>query len=202
MESVAEKYLSQEMVSTAFTVFRESTPLHRLKRFECLPAHPERWDMLFYMGVPVWATPFSQYAAIYFLLNYSLSPSASTIFLVFLSLFSGLFPPHLSASIPILSPVHSNVGLGIAQDKGFVWNVKWCPGGAWELLTTNRKTPHMPRLRLLAASTSEGHITIYSLPQPNTLLACRKHTAQRDLMVMVGDDRRVTMWDLRTTWEP
>ncbi|XP_042177664.1 general transcription factor 3C polypeptide 2-like [Oncorhynchus tshawytscha] len=64
----------------------------------------------------------------------------------------------------------------LAQDKGFVWNVKWCPGGAWELLTTN-KAPHMPRLCLLAASTS-GHITIDSLPQPNTLQDRRKHTAK------------------------
>ncbi|CAB1342949.1 unnamed protein product [Coregonus sp. 'balchen'] len=84
---------------------------------------------------------------------------------------------------------------GIAQDKGSVWNVKWCPGGAWELPTTNKgrnrstqrrrdmlstsliPAPHMPRLCLLDASTSDSHI-IYSMPQPNTLQARRKHTTK------------------------
>ena len=45
-----------------------------MSRFECLPPHPERWDMLFYTGGPGWArdgcpspdgAPASQYAAIY-----------------------------------------------------------------------------------------------------------------------------------------
>uniref|UniRef100_A0A673VVA2 General transcription factor IIIC, polypeptide 2, beta n=1 Tax=Salmo trutta TaxID=8032 RepID=A0A673VVA2_SALTR len=183
-DSEAEKYLPQEMMSTAFTFsregIREETPLHRMKRFECLPPHPERWDMLFYTGGPVWAmdwcpspdgAPASQYAAIYCHRNLDDQHRMNELYTK-----PGLIQIwDLGQLHPQSSP---RLAYGIAQDKGFVWNLKWCPGGAWELPTTNRKAPHMPRLGLLAASTSDGHITIYSLPHPDTLMARRKHTVQ------------------------
>lgn len=51
------------------------------------------------------------------------------------------------------------------------FSLSFCPPSLWQ-------APHMPRLGLLAASTSDGHITIYSLPHPDTLMARRKHTAK------------------------
>ncbi|XP_045576830.1 general transcription factor 3C polypeptide 2 isoform X1 [Salmo salar] len=187
-DSEAEKYLPQEMMSTAFTFsregIREETPLHRMKRFECLPPHPERWDMLFYTGGPVWAmdwcpspdgAPASQYAAIYCHRNLDDQHRMNELYTK-----PGLIQIWDLGQLQYNTSPQSSPRLayGIAQDKGFVWNLKWCPGGAWELPTTNRKAPHMPRLGLLAASTSDGHITIYSLPHPDTLMARRKHTAK------------------------
>ncbi|CAB1340233.1 unnamed protein product [Coregonus sp. 'balchen'] len=184
----AEQYLPQEMMSTAFTFsregIREETPLHRMKRFECLPPHPERWDMLFYTGGPVWAmdwcptpdgAPASQCAAIYCHRNLDDQHRMNELYTK-----PGLIQIWDMGQLQYNTSPQSSPRLayGIAQDKGFVWNLKWCPGGAWELPTTNRKAPHMPRMGLLAASTSDGHITIYSLPHPDTLLARRKHTAK------------------------
>ncbi|KAK6297436.1 hypothetical protein J4Q44_G00320190 [Coregonus suidteri] len=187
-DSEAEQYLPQEMMSTAFTFsregIREETPLHRMKRFECLPPHPERWDMLFYTGGPVWAmdwcptpdgAPASQCAAIYCHRNLDDQHRMNELYTK-----PGLIQIWDMGQLQYNTSPQSSPRLayGIAQDKGFVWNLKWCPGGAWELPTTNRKAPHMPRMGLLAASTSDGHITIYSLPHPDTLLARRKHTAK------------------------
>lgn len=67
---------------------------------------------------------------------------------------------------------------GLAQDRGCVWILKWCPGGAWELPSTSRKAPLLPRLGLLAAGTSSGLITIYSLPHPDPLLARKRPDAR------------------------
>ncbi|XP_045066097.1 general transcription factor 3C polypeptide 2 isoform X1 [Coregonus clupeaformis] len=187
-DSEAEQYLPQEMMSTAFSFsregIREETPLHRMKRFECLPPHPERWDMLFYTGGPVWAmdwcptpdgAPASQCAAIYCHRNLDDQHRMNELYTK-----PGLIQIWDMGQLQYNTSPQSSPRLayGIAQDKGFVWNLKWCPGGAWELPTTNRKAPHMPRMGLLAASTSDGHITIYSLPHPDTLLARRKHTAK------------------------
>ncbi|XP_062324167.1 general transcription factor 3C polypeptide 2 isoform X1 [Osmerus eperlanus] len=178
-ERECERYLPRQQQSPAFRVSREGikedAPLRSLNRFESLPPHPERWDMLFYVGGPVWAldwcpTPEGaqarQYAALYChgdqdeqhrfnqthaqpgliqlwdlgCLDYNTRPSS---------------PPGLA--------------YGLAQEKGCVPILKWCPAGAWELPSTARKAPLLPRLGLLAAASSSGHISIYSLPHPSAL---------------------------------
>lgn len=99
---------------------------------------------------------------------------------------------------------------GLAQDKGFIWHLKWCPAGGWESPTcgTNVKciqselpttvgknwhvwfgvsycspnminplhpqAPLLPRLGLLAVATSNGVVTIYSLPHPDALNTNKK----------------------------
>uniref|UniRef100_A0A3P8Z9W5 General transcription factor 3C polypeptide 2 n=1 Tax=Esox lucius TaxID=8010 RepID=A0A3P8Z9W5_ESOLU len=185
--SNAEKYLPQEMVSPAFTCSREGikehAPLHRMKRFEGLPPDPKRWDMMFYTGGPVWAmdwcptpdgAPANQYAAIYSHKDLDHQHRINKLYTE-----PGLIQIWNLGQLQYNTSPPSPPGLayGIAQDKGFVWNLKWCPGGAWELPTTNRKAPHMPRLGLLAASSSDGHISIYSLPHPDAVLARGKPTA-------------------------
>uniref|UniRef100_A0A1A8FY35 General transcription factor IIIC, polypeptide 2, beta n=1 Tax=Nothobranchius korthausae TaxID=1143690 RepID=A0A1A8FY35_9TELE len=63
---------------------------------------------------------------------------------------------------------------GLAQDKGFIWQLKWCPAGGWEPPSSSRKAPFLPRLGLLAVATSNGVVTIYSLPHPDALLSNQK----------------------------
>ncbi|KAI4796094.1 hypothetical protein KUCAC02_029457 [Chaenocephalus aceratus] len=63
---------------------------------------------------------------------------------------------------------------GLAQDKGFIWQLSWCPAGGWEPPLCGRKAPLLPRLGLLAVATSTGVVTIYSLPHPEALLSSNK----------------------------
>ncbi|KAM6964927.1 general transcription factor 3C polypeptide 2 [Aplochiton taeniatus] len=184
-ESESDLYLPQELESPSFTISREGInedpPLfHKLNRFEGVPAHPVRWDVSFFTGGPVWAMDWcpcpdgsiaNQYVAL------STHRTADEQHLVHRTYTKpGLVqvwnlgqlqydtrPP----SCPCLS-------YGLAQDKGFVWNLKWCPAGTWELPSTSRKAPLLPRLGLLAVATSNGQITIYSLPHPDALHNRRK----------------------------
>ncbi|KAL0967464.1 hypothetical protein UPYG_G00252580 [Umbra pygmaea] len=185
--SDSEKYLPKEIVSPSFTLFREGIkekmPLQSVNRFECLPPHPERWDTLFHTGGPVWAmewcptpdgAPANQYAAICCHRDMDQKHRINQLYTEpgLIQLWDlGILQ---NSSRP---PSHPRLAYGIALDNSFVWNLKWCPGGTWELPTTQRKAPLIPRLGLLAASTSQGHISIYSLPHPDTLLARRKHPA-------------------------
>ncbi|XP_062415644.1 general transcription factor 3C polypeptide 2 isoform X2 [Pungitius pungitius] len=185
-----EDFLPQERQSVAFRVSREGleeeeeeeTPLQRLGRFTAAPTHPDRWDTLLYAGGPVWAlewcptpdgAPASQYVA--------------------LSCHRGMDDRHC------VDRTHSGKGLvqlwelgrleyncsperqpalayGLSQDKGFIWLLKWCPAGGWELPTCGRKAPFLPRLGLLAVATSTGVVTVYSLPHPDALHAGRRPT--------------------------
>ncbi|XP_013855709.1 general transcription factor 3C polypeptide 2 [Austrofundulus limnaeus] len=63
---------------------------------------------------------------------------------------------------------------GLTQDKGFIWQLKWCPAGGWEPPSCGRKAPFLPRLGLLAVASSSGVVTIYSLPHPDALLSNTK----------------------------
>ncbi|XP_069350490.1 general transcription factor 3C polypeptide 2 isoform X6 [Eulemur rufifrons] len=60
---------------------------------------------------------------------------------------------------------------GIACDHGCIWDLKFCPSGAWELPGTPRKAPLLPRLGLLALACSDGKVLLFSLPHPEALLA-------------------------------
>ncbi|XP_033505045.1 general transcription factor 3C polypeptide 2 [Epinephelus lanceolatus] len=179
-QSDVEKYLPQELQSAAFKVSREGlskeqTPLQRLSRFTAVPSHPDRWDMMLYTGGPVWAmewcptpdgAPASQYLALachrgmddqhYVNKTYS-GPG-----LVQLWNLGTLEYNCRPDSQPALA-------YGLAQDKGFIWHVKWCPAGGWELPSCGRKAPFLPRLGLLAVAASSGVVTIYSLPHPDAL---------------------------------
>ncbi|KAM4633588.1 general transcription factor 3C polypeptide 2 [Polymixia lowei] len=183
-ESEMEKYLPQELQSAAFQVSREglgmATPLQRLNRFEATDAHPDRWDMFFFAGGPVWA------------IEWSPSPDGATDNqYVALACHQGMDDQHYvnrtysgSGLIQLWDlgkleydsrpESRPSVAYGLAQDKGFVWQLKWCPSGAWELPTCSRKAPFLPRLGLLAVATSTGVVTIYSLPHPDALHSSKK----------------------------
>ncbi|XP_014841528.1 PREDICTED: general transcription factor 3C polypeptide 2 [Poecilia mexicana] len=186
-ENELEKYLPQELESAAFKVSRdnlnqEETPLLRLSRFESMEAHPGRWDMFLFAGGPVWAlewcptpdgAPASQYIALACHrgmddLHY-VNQTYSEPGLVQLWDCGKLEYNKKPDSQPFLV-------YGLAQDKGFIWQLKWCPAGGWELPDSVRKAPFLPRLGLLAVATSSGVVTIYSLPHPDALLSNTKLT--------------------------
>uniref|UniRef100_A0A3P8T4C1 General transcription factor IIIC, polypeptide 2, beta n=1 Tax=Amphiprion percula TaxID=161767 RepID=A0A3P8T4C1_AMPPE len=184
-QSDLETYLPQEVHSAAFSVSREGLkkkemPPQRLSRFEALPPHPERWDMLLYAGGPVWAlewcpTPDGAIATQYIALachrgmddlHYA-NKTCTGSGLVQLWDVSKLEYDSRPDSQPVLA-------YGLAQDNGVVWHIKWCPAGGWELPNCVRKAPFLPRLGLLAVATSNCVVTIYSLPHPDALHSSQK----------------------------
>ncbi|XP_034435734.1 general transcription factor 3C polypeptide 2 isoform X2 [Hippoglossus hippoglossus] len=184
-QSDVEKYLPQELRSAAFKVSRdglgeEETSFQSLNRFEAVPAHTERWDMLLYAGGPVWAmewcptpdgAPATQYIAVachrgmddqHYVNKTYTGPGLIQLWDVGKMEYN---------SSPDSQPA---LAYGLAQDKGFIWNLKWCPAGGWELPSCGRKAPFLPRLGLLAAASSSGVVTIYSLPHPAALHSNKK----------------------------
>ncbi|KAM9840071.1 general transcription factor 3C polypeptide 2 [Aulostomus maculatus] len=184
-QSDVEEYLPQELQSAAFRVSREGlsnqeTTLQRLQRFDVVPAHPDRWDMVLFAGGPVWTTewcptpdgaPATQYLALachrgmddqhYVHKTYG-GPGLVQLW--------DLGKLEYNSS-PDSQP---RLAYGLAQDKGFVWHLRWCPAGGWELPSCSRKAPFLPRLGLLAVATSTGVVTIYSLPHPDALHASHR----------------------------
>ncbi|XP_068868083.1 general transcription factor 3C polypeptide 2 isoform X4 [Aphelocoma coerulescens] len=67
------------------------------------------------------------------------------------------------------SPNKARLAYAIAADYGCVWDMKFCPSGAWEPPTTARTHPQMSRLGLLAAAFSDGRVVVYALPHPGAL---------------------------------
>ncbi|KAK5618618.1 hypothetical protein CRENBAI_015431 [Crenichthys baileyi] len=184
-EDELEKYLPQELESAAFKVSREGltqeeTPLLRISRFEAMPAHPHRWDMVLFAGGPVWAlewcptpggAPASQYIAL------ACHQGMDDVHCVNRTCSEpGLVQLWDCGKLEYDSRPDSQPSLvyGLAQDKGFIWQLKWCPAGGWELPNCVRKAPFLPRLGLLAVATSSGVVTIYSLPHPDALLSNKK----------------------------
>ncbi|XP_072536005.1 general transcription factor 3C polypeptide 2 isoform X2 [Salminus brasiliensis] len=192
------KYLPLEEESVTFTLSREGIKeqsfLRRMKRFESLPPHVERWDSLFFVGGPVWAMEWCP-----------CPEGAAETQYVALSCNKGMDDRHkinllytehsllqlwdlgkLQMSRPSSSP---SLAYALAVDDGCIWNLKWCPAGAWELPTTDRKTPHMPRLGLMAAAFSNGTLAVYSLPHPEALKAQNRvigESSQSTLIYRVG----------------
>ncbi|XP_019738211.1 general transcription factor 3C polypeptide 2 isoform X1 [Hippocampus comes] len=183
--SELESYLPHECVSAAFKVSRdgcdEEAPLQRLNRFESSPAHLECWDMHLYTGGPVWAmewcpTPDNVVASQYLALachkdmedqHYSHKTYPGTA-LVQLWDVGTLEYNTRPDSQPALA-------YGLVLDRGFVWHLRWCPSGGWELPTSQKEAPLLPRLGLLAVATSTCVVTIYSLPHPDALRGSQKH---------------------------
>ncbi|XP_067880182.1 general transcription factor 3C polypeptide 2 isoform X2 [Heterodontus francisci] len=173
------KYLPNEVTSPIFKIkregLREDSIIHRLSRFQSLPAHKDRWDVNFFVGGPVWClewcpTPEGsaayQYAAIYCnkgmddrhkLMNQHAEPTLLQIWQ--LGDLQQEKCPQMNAAL----------AYGIATDYGCIWDMKWCPSGAWELPETTRKCPQMARLGILAAAFSTGKVVVYSLPHPESL---------------------------------
>ncbi|KAM9201264.1 general transcription factor 3C polypeptide 2 isoform 1-T1 [Dugong dugon] len=180
-EIEAAPYLPQEEKSPLFSVQREGLPedgtLYRINRFSSITAHPERWDVSFFTGGPLWA------------LEWCPVPEGATA-----SQYVALFSSPDMNETHSLSQLHSGPGLlqlwglgtlqqescpdnrahfvyGIACDNGCIWDLKFCPSGAWELPSTPRKDPLLPRLGLLALACSDGKVLLFSLPHPEALLA-------------------------------
>lgn len=79
---------------------------------------------------------------------------------------------HSPLVLSLLSPGNrAHFVYGIACDHGCIWDLKFCPSGAWELPGTPRKAPLLPRLGLLALACSDGKVLLFSLPHPEALLA-------------------------------
>nr|XP_020473904.1 general transcription factor 3C polypeptide 2 isoform X1 [Monopterus albus] len=180
-----DKYLPQELFSAAFRVSREGLkkedqPLQRLSRFGALPAHPDRWDMLLYAGGPVWAmewcptpgaAPATQYIALACHRGMDDEHYVNKTYTG-----AGLVQLWDVGQLEYNSRPDSQPSLayGLAQDKGFIWHLKWCPAGGWELPSCGRESPFLPRLGLLAVATSTSVVTIYSLPHPDALHSSMK----------------------------
>ncbi|KAM9354940.1 general transcription factor 3C polypeptide 2 [Pholidichthys leucotaenia] len=181
-QSDVENYLPQERHSAAFRVLREGhlreeTPLQRLNRFEGVAAHSERWDMLLFTGGPVRAmewcptpdgAPANQYVALACHRGMDDTHYLNKTFTG-----SGLVQLWDVGKLEYEKRPESKPALvyGLAQDKGFIWKLKWCPIGGWELPNSSRKAPFLPRLGLLAVASSNCVVTIYSLPHPDALHA-------------------------------
>ncbi|KAK2855921.1 hypothetical protein Q5P01_004656 [Channa striata] len=184
-QSGLEEYLPQQLHSAAFKVSREGlskeeSPLQRLSRFESVSAHPDRWDMFLYAGGPVWAmewcptpdgAPATQYVALACHQGMDDIHHVNKIYTG-----PGLVQLWDVGKLEYNKRPDTQPGLvyGLAQDQGFIWQLKWCPAGGWELPSCERKAPFLPRLGLLAVATSNSVVTIYSLPHPEPLHSSKK----------------------------
>ncbi|XP_075000785.1 general transcription factor 3C polypeptide 2 isoform X2 [Calonectris borealis] len=178
-ESEAAPYLPAEEKSPFFSIQREGIEddgvLYRVNRFNSLQPHEERLDVSFFVGGPVWAMEWcpspegsaaSQYVALY--CHGSMEETHSV---------AGLHGGPALLQLWGLGTLQQEQGsadkaglaYAIAADHGCVWDMKFCPSGAWELPTTARKHPQMSRLGLLAVAFSDGKVVLYSLPHPGAL---------------------------------
>ncbi|NXH66911.1 TF3C2 factor, partial [Hydrobates tethys] len=178
-ESEAAPYLPAEEKSPLFSIQREGIEddgvLYRVNRFHSLQPHEERLDVSFFVGGPVWAMEWcpspegsaaAQYVAVY--CHGSMEETRSVAGLhggpALLQLWGlGTLQPEQG------SADKARLAYAIAADHGCVWDMKFCPSGAWELPTTARKHPQMSRLGLLAVAFSDGRVVLYSLPHPGAL---------------------------------
>lgn len=183
-DSEASEYMPQEVKSPLFTIrregLREEGTFYRLNRFHCLHPHDERWDMTFFVGGPVWSLDWcptpdgsaaSQYVALYCNMGMDDKHELNEVSQgpALLQLWN-LGP----LQHEICSSTKATMTYGIALDHGCIWDLKFCPSGAWELPSTKRKNPQMPRLGLLAVAFSSGFVEIYSLPHSESLHAYKQ----------------------------
>ncbi|XP_039243415.1 general transcription factor 3C polypeptide 2 isoform X5 [Pipra filicauda] len=184
-DSEAAPYLPAEEKSPLFSIQREGIEddgaLYRVNRFSSLQPHPERLDISFFVGGPVWAmewcpTPEGSAAPQYVAVSChrSMEETHSVAGLhtgpALLQLW-GLGALQLEQG----SPDKARLAYAIAADHGCVWDMKFCPSGAWEPPATARTHPQMSRLGLLAAAFSDGRVVVYALPHPGAL-RCAKTT--------------------------
>uniref|UniRef100_A0A8C1JH72 General transcription factor IIIC, polypeptide 2, beta n=1 Tax=Cyprinus carpio TaxID=7962 RepID=A0A8C1JH72_CYPCA len=162
--------------------------------FESLPHHSERWDALFFVGGPVRSLEWCpcpdgaatrQYAAIYCHKGMDDEHKINKLHAgpVLLQLWE--IGDLQCTSRPSTAP---HLAYALAIDDGCIWNIRWCPAGVWEMPSTSRKAPQMPRLGVLAAAFSNGSIGVYSLPHPEALAAhhqSKGETSQAPLICRV-----------------
>ncbi|KAM4693843.1 general transcription factor 3C polypeptide 2 [Discoglossus pictus] len=180
----AETYLPLQTRSPTFITKREGIKEHdepcTLRRFQSLPPHPQRWDMTFFVGGPVWAMDWCptmggsgscQYLALYCHRGMDDRHQLDTTHTgpALLQLWS-LGPLHMDRG----GEAEAQFSYGLAVDHGCIWDLKFCPSGGWEPPCTPRKSSHMARLGLLAAAFSSGYIEIYSLPHTEGLYSYQK----------------------------
>ncbi|XP_043931276.1 general transcription factor 3C polypeptide 2 [Protopterus annectens] len=178
-ESESETYLPKEVKSPLFRIkregIREDQGLHTLDRFQSLPPHRERWDTVLFVGGPVWCmewcpTPDGsaacQHAAIYCHRGMDDRHQMSRPFAE-----PGLLQIWKMGRLSqeVRSETQPSFAYGIVIDHGCIWDMKFCPSGAWESPGTSRKVPDMTRLGLLAAAFSDGKVGVYCLPHPESL---------------------------------
>ncbi|XP_035424223.1 general transcription factor 3C polypeptide 2 [Cygnus atratus] len=182
-ESEAAQYLPAEEKSPLFAIQREGIEdngaLYRLNRFNSLQPHEERRDVSFFVGGPVWAMEWcptpegsaaTQYVCLY--CHKSMDETHSVAGLhrgpALLQLWSlGTLQQEGSAD-------KAGLAYAVATDHGCVWDMKFCPSGAWEPPSTSRKHPQMSRLGLLAVAFSDGSVVLYALPHPGALQSCKR----------------------------
>ncbi|XP_064002552.1 general transcription factor 3C polypeptide 2 isoform X1 [Pogoniulus pusillus] len=178
-ESEAAPYMPTEEKSPLFSIQREGIDddgvLYRLNRFSSLQPHEERRDMSFFAGGPVWAMEWCpspegsaapQYVALYCHRSMEETHSMDGIHNgpALLQLWGLGMLQHEQGSAD-----KASLAYAIAADHGCVWDMKFCPSGAWEPPTTSRKLPQMSRLGLLAVAFSNGKVVLYPLPHPEAL---------------------------------
>ncbi|EOA93731.1 General transcription factor 3C polypeptide 2 [Anas platyrhynchos] len=188
-ESEAAPYLPVEEKSPLFTIQREGIEdngaLYRLNRFNSLQPHEERRDVSFFVGGPVWAmewcpTPEGspegsaapQYVCLY--CHKSMDETHSLCFCCVLELLGTSSAVFHRSTRACSSADKAGLAYAVATDHGCVWDMKFCPSGAWEPPSTSRKHPQMSRLGLLAVAFSDGSVVLYSLPHPGALQSCQR----------------------------
>ncbi|KAM6463023.1 general transcription factor 3C polypeptide 2 isoform 2-T2 [Liasis olivaceus] len=184
-ESEADKFLPAETKSPLFSIKREglqenSNVFYQINRFNGLQPHEERLDMTFFVGGPVWALEWcptpegsvaSQYVAIYCNPGMNVQHTLSQVHTGPALLQLWELGPIQEDKGSVTKP---GLAYAIATDHGCIWDMKFCPSGAWEPPVTQRKLPHMSRLGLLAVAFSNGKVLLYSLPHVEDLNAYRR----------------------------
>uniref|UniRef100_A0A669Q518 General transcription factor 3C polypeptide 2 n=1 Tax=Phasianus colchicus TaxID=9054 RepID=A0A669Q518_PHACC len=176
-ESEAAPYLPVEEKSPLFSIQREGLEdggaLYRLNRFSSLQPHEERRDTAFFVGGPIWAmewcpTPEGAAATQYVAL-YCHRTMEETHSVVGLHQGPALLQLWGLGTLQEGSADRAGLAYAIAADHGCVWDMKFCPSGAWEPPSSSSKHPRMSRLGLLAAAFSDGSVVLYALPHPGAL---------------------------------
>ncbi|XP_019392829.1 PREDICTED: general transcription factor 3C polypeptide 2 isoform X2 [Crocodylus porosus] len=183
-ENEAAPYLPEEVKSPLFSIQREGIEedgiLYRINRFNSLQPHEERWDVSFFVGGPVWAMEWcptpegsaaSQHVALYCHRGMDEKHSLAKVHTgpSLLQLWS-LGPLQHEAG----SATKAALAYAIATNHGCIWDMKFCPSGAWEPPMTSRKLPQLSRLGLLAVALSNGRVVLYTLPHPEALQALKR----------------------------
>ncbi|CAH1248446.1 GTF3C2 [Branchiostoma lanceolatum] len=157
--------------------------------FESLPVQKDERSFTFFVGGPVWGAEWcptgqphtAQYAAIschrrmdtrHEIDKVSTEPGMIQLWCL------GDLKNCSAMDVPYLS-------LGLAHKFGAVWDMKWCPSGAWDPPQWNPpavQTPPamqnppagLPRLGLLAVASSDGRVRVISIPHPEALQPIRE----------------------------
>uniref|UniRef100_UPI0035900463 general transcription factor 3C polypeptide 2 isoform X2 n=1 Tax=Myxine glutinosa TaxID=7769 RepID=UPI0035900463 len=178
-EREAKPYLPEERVSPLFEIHRENskkhTPPQRLSRFGAVPVTEYEKDLTFFVGGPVWSlewcpTP-DGVAAVQFASVYCTRSWRSTHTLDECHVEPSLLQLWILGALQntCCSDQEPSLAYGLALDYGCIWDMKWCPSGAWQVASSSSQEGQMSRLGLLAAGFSDGKIRIFFLPHPDSL---------------------------------